>query len=274
MAREQRAPGWWLLPLFLAGSGGTAIAAAVVAVTRAPARQPPAPAPVAVPLLAVPAESIAAEARVFRTTPAMMAIAATARREREAHPRDLETFRFLRAYPGAPPRIPHELTPEEFRTSACKTCHERGGYSRRFHAYVPVTPHPGNGECLQCHVGADELMAIPLLSPDSSRRCHQCHGAGGRPHAFAEDLPGWRPAPWPTMAGDTRAGTPPPPIPHDLQGRGNCVACHAGPAAVAEIRTTHPEWADCRQCHAAPDPDVGPFTRADSGAGDGAGGAP
>lgn len=273
MAREPSAPGWWLLPLFLTGSAFMAIGAVIVAVKRAPPPRPPEPAPVAVAVLAAPLESIADEAQVFRTTPAMMAIAAAARREREAHPRNLETFHYLRAYPGAPPRIPHELTPEEFRTSACKTCHERGGYSRRFHAYVPLTPHPDKGECLQCHVGADELMAIPLLSPDSSRRCHQCHGAGGRPPGYAENLLGWRPAAWPQLPVVTPGETPPP-IPHDLQGRGNCLACHAGPGAVAEIRTSHPEWADCRQCHVAPDPWAGVFTRAVNAVGDSAGGAP
>ena len=273
MAREPSAPGWWLLPLFLTGSALTAIAAVIVAVKRTPARRPPEPAPVAVPLPAAPSESIADEAQVFRTTPAMMAIAAAARREREAHPRDLRTYHYLRAYPGAPPRIPHELTPEEFRTGACKTCHERGGYSQRFDAYVPLTPHPAKGECLQCHVGADELMAIPLASADSSRRCHQCHGPGGRPGAYTEDLPGWRPASWPRLVADTATGTPPP-IPHDLQGRGNCLACHAGPGAVAEIRTSHPEWADCRQCHVAPVPEAQAFVRAMPAGADSTGGAP
>jgi cytochrome c-type protein NapB len=42
----------------------------------------------------------------------------------------------------------------------------------------------------------------------------------------------------------------PPPIPHGLQMRENCLACHAGPAAVAEIRTPHPTLVNCRQCHA------------------------
>ena len=41
----------------------------------------------------------------------------------------------------------------------------------------------------------------------------------------------------------------------------NCVACHSGPAAVAEIRTKHPERANCRQCHVALDPDADAFSR-------------
>lgn len=274
------------LRIFLLGSGVTAIAAVVVAVERARAARGPEPEHVAVAMaagpaerervavsiLAAPAEPIAAEAQVFRTRPGMMAIEPEARRQREAHPRTLKTFRYLRAYPGAPPRIPHELTPDEFRTGACKTCHERGGYSRRFAAYVPLTPHPGNGPCLQCHLGADELMAVSL-GPDSNRRCHQCHGAGGRPRADADASLDWRTTAWPQLAPRTPGRTPAP-ILHDFQFRGDCLACHAGPAAVAEIRTTHPERADCRQCHVAPDPEAGLFTRAASAPGEGSGGAP
>ena len=61
-------------------------------------------------VLAAPEEPIPAEAQVFRTSPAMLAIEPAARRERSAHPRTLKTVRFLRAYPGAPPRIPHALS--------------------------------------------------------------------------------------------------------------------------------------------------------------------
>lgn len=271
-ARDRRASAL-PLGLFLVASAVTAMAAVMVAVKRPPARRAAESAPVAVAILAVPANPIASEAQVFATRGDMMAIAFAARREREAHPRTLKTMRYLRAYPGAPPRIPHELDPDEFRTGACNTCHERGGYSRRFQAYVPVTPHAGRGACLQCHVGADEVMAVPLVNPDANRRCHQCHGAGGEPPAEGDMSLDWRSNAWPQLA-PAIPGRIPPPIPHDLQSRGNCLACHAGPAAVAEIRTTHPEWADCRQCHVAPDPGAGEFTRAASTGGDGSGGGP
>ena len=33
--------------------------------------------------------------------------------------------------------MPHGLTEEEFRTTGCKVCHERGGYASRFGAYAP-----------------------------------------------------------------------------------------------------------------------------------------
>jgi cytochrome c-type protein NapB len=251
--------GRWL-PLFLVGSAATALAAAIVAIERAPARREPKPERLGVAVPAAPAQPIAAEAQVFRTRTSMMAIEPTARREREAHPRTLGTFRYLRAYPGAPPRIPHGLTPDEFRTGACNTCHERGGYSRRFAAYVPVTPHPEMGSCLQCHAGLDEVTGISRPSSDPNARCRQCHGPSGPPRADFNAALDWRPTAWPRLP-PRRPGRHLPSIPHDLQFRGNCVACHSGPAAVAEIRTAHPERTDCRQCHVAPDAEVGEFSR-------------
>jgi cytochrome c-type protein NapB len=246
------------LSLFLLGCAGTAVAAVIVAVKRVPAARGPEPEPVAVAILAPPAEPIAAEAQVFRTRPGMMAIEPEARREREAHPRTLKTFRYLRAYPGAPPRIPHGLTPTEFRTGACKTCHERGGYSRRFAAYVPVTPHPEMGMCLQCHVGDDAILSRPSSDPNS--RCPQCHGSGGPPRAYVNSTLDWQTTAWPQVP-RREPDRSPPSIPHDLQSRGNCLPCHAGPAAVAEIRTGHPEWSNCRQCHVAPEIEAAGFTR-------------
>jgi cytochrome c-type protein NapB len=41
----------------------------------------------------------------------------------------------------------------------------------------------------------------------------------------------------------------PPTIPHRTLMRENCVACHDGPGAREEIRTSHPERLRCRQCH-------------------------
>lgn len=267
MTSRDRRTGELPLLLLLIGSAVTAIAAGAVAVERASAiRAVPADSNTAgqdhvgTRLLAVPTESIAAEAQVFRLSGGMLAIEPAARREREAHPRTLETFRYLRAYPGAPPRIPHGLTPDEFRTGACASCHERGGYSQRFAAYVPVTPHPDAGFCLQCHVGDDAVTGISLPSSDPNARCRQCHGPSGPPRQDLDAALDWRPTAWPELPRLT-PGQDPPAIPHDLQSRGNCLACHSGPAAVAEIRTAHPEWSSCRQCHLAPQVEAGVFTR-------------
>ena len=247
-----------VLGLFLIASAVTAAVALRVVVKRAMAPPPPGTVPVTVPLVVAPAEPIRGEAQVFRTAPGMLAIQPSGPRERAAHPRTVKTYRFLRAYPGAPPRIPHAIRAEEFRTDACRTCHQRGGYSLRFAAYVPVTPHPERGICLQCHLGEDSLMAIPVPAADPNLRCPQCHGSGGAPRAAATLT--WATSVWPPIQATTE-GEFPPPIPHHLQFRENCLACHSGPSAVAQIRTTHPERANCRQCHVTAAADTQAFVR-------------
>lgn len=200
----------------------------------------------AVALRPVAGEPIASEADVFRTRPGMLAADTGARRRTGAHPRTLATYRALRAYPGAPPRIPHGLDTDEFRATGCNTCHERGGYSPRFNAYTPVTPHPELEDCLQCHAGDAAIVGVTFLDSDPDAACRQCHtpSAMVAPRVALD----WRPAAWPELTQPVPGGGPSV-IPHDLQLRGNCLACHMGPAAVAGMRTTHPERANCRQCH-------------------------
>jgi len=272
MTSPDRDPTALALALFLMASAAVAIAAAGSAAERFAAGPHAGPGPAAVALLEPAWEPIRAEAQVFRTTPGMMALQPTGHRERSAHPRRLATVRFLRAFPGAPPRIPHPLTADEFRTDACRTCHERGGYSVRFAAYVPLTPHPERGICLQCHVGVDSIIGAQAPDPNPNTRCAHCHGPnGGAPRQNATLT--WATTVWPTLP-QTIPGRDPPAIPHDLQFRENCLTCHAGPAAVEEIRTRHPERANCRQCHLAPDPAAQPFTRPAQEQSTGAGEAP
>ena len=65
------------------------------------------------------------------------------------------TTKLPRAYPGAPPLIPHDA---EVRKGLCLTCHETGL------AGAPIVPHPTrNHFCLQCHVGQDQT-AKPFTS--------------------------------------------------------------------------------------------------------------
>lgn len=226
-------------------SAATAFSAGMIALARIPLAAKPAPEANAA-LITPPVSGIAAEAQVFRTRSGVLAIDPTPGPRRDAHPRTLATYRVLRAYPGAPPRIPHGLTPSEFQHENCRTCHERGGWSDRFGAYVPVTPHPELGACLQCHVGTDQLMAVPLPQTDPSARCRQCHTPGSM--KWRDSSLTWNPLPWPQIA-DITAGRTPPPIPHRLQMRENCLTCHAPPSGVAELRTPHSERANCRQCH-------------------------
>lgn len=257
MSSTGRTSGLWF-GLYLVASVAVAVVAATVAVKRAAQRPRSPPASETQLGLVAADQPIKAEAEVFRTHPGVTAISPAGERERDAHPRTLARFRFLRAYPGAPPRIPHGFTADEFRTGACNTCHQRGGYSPRFDAYVPVTPHPEMPACLQCHVGRDEVTGVSLPSLDPSTVCRQCHAPSAA--RWAEALVDWRPMAWPERAEPAEPGRVPP-ITHDLFFRGNCLACHSGPSAVSEIRTTHPERANCRQCHVLPDPAVDEFTR-------------
>jgi nitrate reductase (cytochrome), electron transfer subunit len=137
--------------------------------------------------------------------------------------RDLNLFYSRRAYPGAPPRIPHMLLDKRgIGGKSCNGCHLNGGYVPAFSAYTPVTPHPTWSNCLSCHVSAPEQSVF-------------------RPSEFV-------PASRPTLPEAALPGGPPP-VPHSLDYRTNCRACHGGPAAVKEIRTSHPERQNCRQCH-------------------------
>ena len=141
--------------------------------------------------------------------------------------RTLAGFYGRRAYPGGPPYIPHPVESDrDFGGRRCLQCHEDGGYAPRFDAYTPVTPHPDLHNCRQCHV--------PLKVP----------GQFFRKTTFV-------PAHRPVLTGGRLPGGPPP-IPHTLEMRENCLACHAGAGAVVDIRTTHPDRINCRQCHASP----------------------
>lgn len=137
--------------------------------------------------------------------------------------RSLDDYYKNRAYPGAPPIIPHALLSEKgIGAESCLQCHEHGGYVDQFKAYAPVTPHPEMLNCRQCHVAAN-----------------------------AEDLfkgSNWNKIPHPEIKGSALQGSPPV-IPHTLQMRENCLACHAGPAAPKEIKVSHALRINCRQCH-------------------------
>ena len=137
--------------------------------------------------------------------------------------RSITTYYDRRAYSGAPPVVPHPVDARTNRTQACNVCHEKGGFTPKFNAYVPVTPHPQYRNCLQCHALGANVVADFVGNDWLSVRVPVLH----------------RPA----LPGN------PPPMPHPLRLHDNCLACHAGPAAVAEVRTSHPERLNCQQCH-------------------------
>jgi len=68
--------------------------------------------------------------------------------------------RLPRAYPGAPPLVPHEV---EARKGLCQECHATGADG------APITPHPERAaSCVQCHVEQD--LAVKPFVPSTWRR--------------------------------------------------------------------------------------------------------
>ncbi len=143
---------------------------------------------------------------------------------KEQGSRTLAIFYQRRAFDGAPPVIPHEVADEKsFGGKTCLQCHEHGGFVPKFNAYAPVTPHPEFLSCRQCHV--------PIRTKELFKQTN------------------WKTLDPPRINRSAMSGSPPQ-IPHIVQMRENCLACHGGPGSVKEIRTPHPDRINCRQCHA------------------------
>lgn len=146
--------------------------------------------------------------------------------------RTLSEYYSRRQYPGSPPEIPHPVEVHGLKME-CLACHANGGWTQMLKRNTPITPHPELVSCQQCHV-----------------------------HPVTDTL--FKETDWesvsPPVLGRSYLPGAPPPIPHDLQMRGNCIACHVGPGTVATIRVEHPSRGNCRQCH-VPDTPVEPFRR-------------
>lgn len=129
-----------------------------------------------------------------------------------------------RAYDGAPPVIPHARVGAE-----CTSCHDARGMDVEGLGFAPPSPHESTAglssisRCTQCHVYrlTDELFASNSFV------------------GFPQDL----------RSGSRLYEGAPPVMPHPVFMRENCQACHSGPAAREEIRTSHPERENCMQCH-------------------------
>ena len=129
-----------------------------------------------------------------------------------------------RAYDGAPPTVPHE----NFGAS-CTGCHDGRGQSVSGVGFAPASPHDNTSKA------------------SATVRCRQCHVFQTTNDLFvASEYEG---IPQDLAAGDRATAGAPPRIPHRILMRENCVACHDGPGAREEARTTHPERTRCRQCH-------------------------
>ena len=129
-----------------------------------------------------------------------------------------------RAYDGAPPVVPHE----DFGLT-CTECHDREGMEIEGVGYAPPSPH-------------EATLGMSAMS-----RCRQCHVFAVTDGVFVANA-------FTGLRQDLRRGQrlnplAPPTLPHKAFMRENCTACHAGPAAREEIRTSHPARTRCRQCH-------------------------
>ena len=147
--------------------------------------------------------------------------------------RTLDEYYSRRQYLGSPPYIPHKVEEADLAPVECLTCHARGGWTEELKRHTPITPHPEQVACRQCHIPLTEATFFVENNWVSV----------APPRLGRSELPG-----------------APPPIPHDLQMRGNCIACHVGPGAVAAIRVEHPSRGNCRQCHVSEN-NVEPFSR-------------
>ena len=158
----------------------------------------------------------------------------------EAHQRTLDKYYNNRAFNGAPPSIPHPVKEElSMGENTCLQCHQNGGFTEKFNAYAPVAPHPEMINCRQCHVAQNSQT----IFKDSN----------------------FKKSAVPLVGINNALQGSPPVIPHQIQMRENCLACHAGPSAPKEIRVTHPERINCMQCHVPnnkSETDIGVFTRA------------
>ena len=129
-----------------------------------------------------------------------------------------------RLFDGAPPVVPHE----DFGVT-CGACHDARGMPVRGVGFAPPSPHDATAKagatqrCRQCHVF---VLVHDVFVGSSFEGLRQDFRRGGR-----------------------MAPNSPPTIPHLVQMRENCTACHSGRGARAEIVTSHPERQRCRQCH-------------------------
>ncbi|TYA78507.1 nitrate reductase cytochrome c-type subunit [Seonamhaeicola marinus] len=142
----------------------------------------------------------------------------------ETHQRSLKDYYKNRAFHGAPPSIPHPVQDDKhLGGNSCLKCHENGGYVDKFKAYTPVVPHPEMTNCRQCHVPQHTQTLFKGSNLAEVRA--------------------------PKVGVNNALVSSPPVIPHQIQMHENCLSCHAGPSAPKEIRVTHPERTNCRQCH-------------------------
>lgn len=129
---------------------------------------------------------------------------------------------------GGATQVP-DAHPAGWTNDICQACHKS--------VAIPIIPHSlqGRGNCLACH--ATGVAGFPQVSGDHAGRtndtCQGCHQLATQV-APAAELPAI------------------PAIPHPLEGRDNCLMCHAtGIAGVTQLPGDHAVQTDdvCQVCH-------------------------
>lgn len=129
-----------------------------------------------------------------------------------------------RAFEGAPPTIPHLV--DDVRAEKCLVCHGEG--VKIGNRIASKMSHPRFANCVQCHV--PKQSQGPFEDPPFVAVNH-----------FAGVI---RPGP-----GLRAHPTAPPSVPHSTFMREDCMSCH-GLLTRPGLRTTHPWFTNCLQCHA------------------------
>lgn len=129
-----------------------------------------------------------------------------------------------RAFEGAPPTIPHPV--DDVRAEKCLVCHGEG--ARIGNRIASKMSHPRFSNCVQCHVVKQSKgpFADPPLNAVNQFVGVVRPGPGLRAHPTA-----------------------PPSVPHMTFMREDCMSCH-GLLTRPGLRTTHPWFSNCLQCHA------------------------
>lgn len=136
----------------------------------------------------------------------------------------------------------------------CTICHKPYGEATTSPPYIPHTL-VGRSDCLICH--ATGIASAPVAPHDtavvSNKNCLLCHLAKGTAIATSSPTPTAQPPlgegtatpPTPSPTATTAPGVPPS-VPHSLEGRSECLLCHASNIPADHVGRSSEI---CTSCH-------------------------
>ncbi len=133
--------------------------------------------------------------------------------------------------PRRAPSLRRSATGHPTRTAQRRmpSCHTSTGMQIPSQGFAPANPHVSTSQAA------------------ATDNCRQCHLFQTTKQHFAKS--NFEPLRQDLKPGERLFLGAPPVIPHPTFMRENCQSCHTGAAARPEIRCTHPERANCTQCH-------------------------